>query len=67
MKRYRVHGYCLVPTECTMTVDALSPEDAVRIALASKWTEHIDQNGGDDRSAIDWRPDAEEVQSPNAK
>jgi hypothetical protein len=66
IRRYRVHGFCLVPTECTMMVDAPSPEEAVRIAIASRWQDHIDQNGGDDRSAFDWRPNAEAIESPTA-
>ena len=66
MKRYRVHGFCLVPTECQMTVEAASPEEAVRVALASRWTDHIDSQGADERSAFDWRPDAQEIESPNA-
>jgi len=49
-----------------MIVEASSPDEAVRIALASKWQEHVDQNGGDDRAAFDWIPDAEEIQKPNA-
>ena len=66
MKRFRVHGYCLVPTECVMTVEAPSPEEAVMIALASRWQDHIDGQGGDDRSAYDWRPDAQDIESPNS-
>lgn len=66
VRLYRVHGICFVPTECSMIVSAESPEKAVHLALNSDWKQHIDQNSGDDRSAFDWMPFAEELQSPNA-
>lgn len=64
VRRYRVHGICLVPTECMMVVEAKSPEQAVHIAKQSNWQHHLEN--GDRASAYDWEPDAEEIPSPNA-
>ena len=65
VRRYRVRGICLVPTEVSMDVDARSSEQAVYIAKHSDWQMHV-CDGGDRRSAYDWEPHAEEIQSPNA-
>lgn len=65
VRRYRVQGICLVPTECCMIVEAQSPEQAVHIAKNSNWRHHLEH--GDRQAAYDWEPDAEELQSPNAQ
>jgi hypothetical protein len=61
--RYLVRGICLVPTEAGMEVEADTPEQAVEIAQAEfrkKPRNVIYNNGGDDSSAFDWQPTAEE-------
>jgi hypothetical protein len=65
VRKYRVRGICLVPTECEMEIEATSQEDAVKTALSSRWQHHIDNLGGDNTSAFDWQPRAEEISSAN--
>lgn len=64
VRRFRVHGVCLVPTEVTMYVLARNENEAVARAMNSKWRNHI-ANGHDDSAAYDWEPEAFEVAEPN--
>ena len=57
--KYRVRGICFVPTDVEMVVEARSEEEAIRIAKASRWQDHIGANDGDSGAAFDWEPSAE--------
>lgn len=59
VRRYRVHGYCMVPHECAMEIEASNPHEALLKAMASNWRYYIDH--GDDRAATDWQPTVEEI------
>ena len=65
VRRFRVRGICLVPTEVEMEVEAENEEAAVKRALRSDWKMHMGANDADFRSAFDWRPSAEEISSAN--
>lgn len=64
--KYKVHGYCLVPTEAELEVEADSPEDAVSKAQAifrRRPQDLIVSQSSDDFSAYDWQPTAREISS----
>ena len=67
VRRWRVRGICLVPTEVEMIVEAATADEAMTAALASGWKQHIGGNDGDGASAFDWKPSAEEIQAPNTE
>lgn len=65
VRRFRVRGICLVPTEVEMEIEAPNARAAVMLALRSDWKSQIGGNDGDSRSAFDWQPTAEEIDSAN--
>jgi hypothetical protein len=65
MKTFRVKGICLVPTEVEMEIEAPDARRAVMKAQRSDWKMQICPNDADFRSAFDWRPTAEEINSSN--
>lgn len=64
MKKFQVKGYCLVPHSVCMEIEANSPEEAILKAKSSDWRYHIESNSGDERSADEWEPFAEEISCP---
>lgn len=56
MKKYRVSGFCLVPTEVTLEVMASSEEDAIARAMLMDWKASVNSCDGDEQSAFDWEP-----------
>lgn len=62
MAKYRVHGYCLVPCEALIEVDASSEAEALqkaRLAWNANKAAVICGNSADERAACDWQPTAE--------
>lgn len=69
LMQYRVHGYCLVPCEAEIVVDAGTPDEAMTIAMAAWQAEKsalIISNSADADSAYEWQPTAEPVE-PNRR
>lgn len=68
MKTYRVHGYCMVPCEAEILIDATDANDALLKALTA-WNKDkqplIVGSSVDEGAAYDWQPTAELV--PNAE
>lgn len=67
--KYRVHGYCLMPAEAEIEVEAGSAEEALQNAMAAWGTNKralIDRNSVDEGAAFDWQPTAE-LLTPNTK
>lgn len=63
-KKYRVFGYCYVPTEATAIVEANNPQEAITKAkqlFYAKPSNLIDSQSGDETSAFAWEPTAEET------
>jgi hypothetical protein len=63
--RYLVRGYCFVPAECKMIVEASSAEEAIKKAKVSDWKKSIVSNSHDNHCAFDWQPIAEQLSTPN--
>lgn len=65
VRRFRVRGICLVPTEVEMEIEASNARAAVMMAQRSDWKSRIGANDGDTRAAFDWEPTAEEISPAN--
>ena len=59
--KYRVHGYCLIPAEAQIEVEADSEKEALHKAML-EWKNSkcslIIQNSHGENSAFDWKPTA---------
>ena len=65
VRRFRVRGICLVPTEVEMEIEAQNACAAVMMAQRSDWKSRIGANDGDTCAAFDWEPTAEEINPAN--
>lgn len=69
-KTYRVRGYCLVPCEALVEVQACSEAEALKQANAiweDRKTGIIDQGSCDYDAAFDWQPSAELLPSTESE
>lgn len=66
IRRFRVRGICLVPTEVEMEIEAPNARAAVMMAQRSDWKSYIGANDGDTGAAFDWDPTAEEIHPANS-
>lgn len=64
--KFQVKGFCLVPCEASIEVEASSEADALkkaRVAWANSHSMLIDQGSVDFSAAFDWQPSAEKLNS----
>lgn len=62
MKRFKISGYCFVPYEVKMTVEAKSGQDALKIAsrmFSKDKRSYIVPNSSDESSAHSFEPHLE--------
>lgn len=63
--KYRVHGYCFVPQEAEIIVEAESEDEAIKIA-GKAWKKNkcalIVPMSAEENSAFDWQPSAQRLE-----
>lgn len=62
--KYRVHGYAMIPVEAEITIEASSPEEALKLALGEFERDKIGlliENSEDYQAAFDWQPSVDPV------
>ncbi len=67
VRKFRVRGICLVPTEVEIEIEAPNARAAVMMAQRSDWKSRIGANDGDTGAAFDWEPTAEEINPANRR